>query len=296
MPSILSACLKGRIQSLKSITNNVDLLKMRKMQDDLGVIESVALKNKIEVTDVTKLDFDAKFISPKNADEKNKDKVILYLHGGGYICGGIKYAEGFGSCFAVKTGIKVLCAAYRLAPENKFPSAVDDVYNAYLYLLDMGYSGEQIYLVGESAGGGLCYSLCLKLKDAGITMPGKIVAISPWSDLTLSGNSSKQKSAEDPSLSVDFLRNNAKAYAGENVSDKFASPLFGSLDQMPPSLIFVGTSEILFDDSVRLAEKLSKSGSKCSLVAEEGMWHAYVLFKTPESSYAMDKIKAFLEI
>ena len=296
MPSFISVCLREQIRLFKRLTPKVSLQNVRTAQDKVGHLGAKVLSGKVSAEKIEGLGFDAEFIAPvKDFDESDK-RIILYLHGGGYTCGSISYAEGFGSVLAAKVGIKTLCAAYRLAPENPFPAAVEDAFEAYKYLLENGYESKNIYVVGESAGGGLCFSLCLMLKEKEMELPAKIVAISPWSDLTFSGGSHKYNEKKDPTLSGELLRYYAAAYAPDEAENVLASPIFGDLSNMPPSLIFVGSREILLDDSKVLAEKLTASGSKCSLVVEEGLWHVYPLFAIPEAAEAIDKIKAFLEL
>ena len=160
---------------------------------------------------------------------------ILYLHGGGYTCGGLDYALGFGSTLADESGAKVFCAAYRLAPEAPFPAAVEDALESYRYLLDKGYAPKKICLCGESAGGGLCFSLCLRLKELGLPLPGSVIAISPWTDLTLSGESFRTNLERDVSLSQEQLAFYTRCYTQEPQTP-LASPLFGDLTGLPPSL------------------------------------------------------------
>ena len=107
--------------------------------------------------------------------------VILYLHGGGYTCGSLEYAKGFAATLADECGVRVFCAAYRLAPEHRYPAALDDALEAYRYLLKKGYPARQILLCGESAGGGLIYALCLRLRAEKLPLPCGLIAISPWS-------------------------------------------------------------------------------------------------------------------
>ncbi len=295
MPSFISVCLREQIRLFKRLTTKISLQNVRTAQDKVGQLGAKVLSGKVSAEDIEGLGFEAKIIAPLK-EEVDAKRVILYLHGGGYTCGSISYAEGFGSVLAAKTGIKTLCAAYRLAPENPFPAAVEDAFKAYEYLLGSGYESKNIYVVGESAGGGLCFSLCVLLKEKEMELPGKIVALSPWTDLTFSGESHKYNEKKDPTLSVELLRYYAAAYAPDDAENVLVSPIFAELSNMPPSLIFVGSREILLDDSKAIAERLTASGSRCSLVVEEGLWHVYPLFAIPEAAEAIDKIKAFLEL
>lgn len=235
-------------------------------------------------------DFEAQWIIP---GDNASGGVILYLHGGGYTCGGIEYAKGFGSKLACSFGLKVLCCAYRLAPENRFPAAVDDALSAYKYLLSNGFSPDRIVLAGESAGGGLCYSLCIRLKSEGIEMPAGIVAISPWTDLTQSSDSYEQNKDNDPSMTKERLDFFAECYADDK-TDPLVSPLFFEGVKFPPSLIFAGQDEIMLDDARKMHSKLQKCGSRSKLIIAPNMWHAYLLYGLKEHEGHYNEIGRFI--
>ena len=151
------------------------------------------------------------------------------MHGGAYVAGNIQYAKGFAGVLAAETKKPVLSIAYRLAPENPFPAAVEDAFAAYYHLLNRGYSSRDISLVGESAGGGLIYCLCLLLKQKKMPLPSALVGISPWVDLTFSGESYEYNKKNDPNLSEDVLREHAAVYAPGKKRDPLVSPIFGDL-------------------------------------------------------------------
>ncbi len=294
MPSLLSVLMRAQIRLVKPILNRFTIQTERAFQDNLGDMEAKSLASKVSYEPVDFENFEACFVSPKGMPQ-DKDRVILYLHGGAYVAGNIAYARGFASLLAVDTGLFVLAAAYRLAPENPFPAAVEDALRAYQYLIESGYSAKNISLVGESAGGGLIFALCLKLKQEGLPLPRALVGISPWSDLTFGGESYKKNKKKDPTLSEQALRGYAKAYAAGQEKNPLVSPVFGDFDGMPRSLIIAGSCELLTDDAKMLAQRLKQAGTECELIIEEGMWHVYVLFKIPEATKALKKIAAFLE-
>jgi len=229
--------------------------------------------------------------------------VMLYLHGGGYTCGSIEYARGFASVLSAECGMRVLTVEYGLAPENPYPAAVNDALMAYDKLTSSGVEPSKIVLVGESAGGGLCYALLLKLRERGSVMPAGVIAISPWVDLTLSGDSYLHNREADPSLSRERLEFFADCYVGaeyatssmgqkgdveldektqkelaEKKSDPMVSPLFADMTGFPPSLIFVGEDEILLSDAISMKERLESFGASSELVTRREMWHAYILY------------------
>lgn len=204
--------------------------------------------------------------------------TVLYLHGGGYCTGGTEYAAWFGKLIAAVTGARTYCPAYRLAPEHPFPAAPEDALAAYRRLLEK-YPGEKIVLAGESAGGGLCYALCLRLKEEGLPMPDGIAVLSPWTDLTLSGASYAYNREKDPSLTREKLQLFADCYTADaDPRDPLCSPQFGELGGLPDSLILAGGDEILLDDARSLAEALEAAGCRARLTVAQDMWHAYLFY------------------
>ncbi len=269
--------VRKQMERLKPLMENSSLEASRKGQDIVGAILARTMRKNTDIHEIRLSNSDAAWVHPH--DELKKG-VILYLHGGGYTCGDLEYAMGFGSVLSAECGIKVLCLAYRLAPENPYPAAVEDAFEAYRLLLSSGYLPGQIVLAGESAGGGLCFALCLKLREQRLPMPACIIAISPWADLTNSGESFATNRDVDPSLTKEQLDFYAKCYAGEDqeLTEPLLSPIFGDLSRFPPTLIFAGGDEILLDDSKRIHKKLLDSGCRSELIIADGMWHAYVLY------------------
>ena len=233
--------------------------------------------------------FSAALIEPK---QLRCGGVILYLHGGGYCCGELEYAKGFGAVLAHETGAKVFCPAYRLAPEHRFPAALEDALEAYRLLLDT-YAPEKIALTGESAGGGLSYALCVAAKERGLPLPGGIAVISPWTDLTLSGASMETLQESDPALTPQRLQLFSKSYTDTPIHP-FASPLYADLSALPESRIFVGSDEILLDDALRLHEALLRHGAKSHITVAPGMWHGYLLYGLEEAKEDMTEYCKFL--
>ena len=287
----LSAKLvRSQLNFFKPFVASCSLEVTRKGQDKLGELMEVIHRHNVIVKDHPFEGFEGAWIIPK---EERRSGVVLYLHGGGYTCGDLEYAKGFGSTLAAECGVRVFCAAYRLAPESPYPAAVDDAEESYRYLLSKGYTPQQITLCGESAGGGLIYALCLRLKEKSLPLPNGIIAISPWVDLTLSGESYETNRENDPSLTEELLRFYAECYAGDETNPE-VSPLFGDLEGLPPSLIFVGGDEILLDDSRRMHEKLLQAGCKSRLVIAPERWHAYVLYMLNENMDDFATMNQFL--
>jgi len=195
---------------------------------------------------------------------------------------------------AAKCGIRVLSPAYRLAPEHPFPAAVEDALECYRYLLSKGYAPGHIALCGESAGGGLCYSLCLKLKQLDLPQPGCIIAISPWTDMGCRGESYRTNAGLDPSLSLEQLQHYAKYY-GADPDDPVASPLWGDLTGLAPSAIFAAEEEILFDDGADMHRRLQQAGCISRLYVKKDRWHAYLLYGLEEDRDDMQRLNRILD-
>ncbi len=308
----LTKFLRSQLMLMKPFLSNCSLATARKGQDRLGKLMAATHKNAVITEDFDLGAFSCSMITPK--DEVSTG-VILYLHGGGFTAGNLAYAKGFGTILSAKCGVRVLCAAYRIAPENIYPAALQDAMDAYGYLLSNGYAPSQILLCGESAGGGLCYSLCLRLKEKGWTMPAGILAISPWTDLSAKGDSYQANRDRDPSMTAERLKYFADCYlygaTEENKSfypitnpdpedderkkqDPLVSPLFGELSKMPPTLIFVGGDEIMLSDSTDLHEKLLQAGCQSELQVTEGMWHGYILYSLKEHERDFVRIRRFI--
>ena len=234
-------------------------------------------------------------------ENPNTDYVILQLHGGGYM-GAVRnaYYVFAGLYNEVSHGCNVLTPDYRVAPENPYPAALEDAVASYQWLMDKGYFGEQIILGGDSAGGGLAMALCMYLKDHHMPMPCGIVAMSPWTDLTASGESYETNYEKDP------LFGNTKEsliyvndYAGDHDKmDAYISPLFGNFKEFPPMLIQVGSIEMLLSDSVSVAAKARQQGVKVRLSVYEGMFHVFQMayLNIPESKRAWAEVGKFIEI
>ena len=269
------------------------LEQLRSAQDATGSFMRRLAGRSLEIEYKSFGSFESAWIHP---GARKSDTVILYLHGGGYTCGNIDFAIGFGSTLAKTLGLRVFAPAYRLAPEAPYPAAVDDVYRAYNYLLECGISPKSIILCGESAGGGLSYALCLRLAANGIKLPAGIIAISPWVDLTLSGGSIKSKADVDIALTYDRLKFFADSYVGaSDPRNPEISPLFADVSCMPPSLIFVGSDELLFDDAQVLERKLIHAGRECKLIVGEGMWHAYTIYSLNEHKTDFIEMETFID-
>lgn len=226
-----------------------------------------------------------------------QDRAVLYLHGGGYVIGGISTHRGLTAGISRASGARVLSVDYRLAPEHPHPAAVDDAVAAYQYLLAQGLEPGAIAVAGDSAGGGLTVATLLALREAGVALPAAGVCISPWLDLTQSGESMDTKADEDPMVGRETLQRMADAYAGgQDPRSPRISPLFADLTGLPPLLVQVGTAETLLDDSRRLADRAKAAGVDLTLEEWDEMihvWHAFAAL-VPEGQQAIERIGGWL--
>ena len=282
--------IRNQLALFRPLLDAASLDASRKGQNLIGGLMEARFRKQVITKEHTFDNFTAAWMIPK---DERRQGVMMYVHGGGYIAGDLEYAKGFGSTLAVRCGMRIFCPAYRLAPENPFPAPVDDILVSYQYLLTKGYSPSQIVLCGESAGGGLIYALCLKLKELGIPLPGALIGISPWTDLTASGESYEKNKDIDPSMTAPRLKFFADCYC-KNYSDPLVSPLFGDLQGLPPSLLFVGGDEIMLSDTTALHEKLLSQGCKSKLHIAPGRWHGYLLYDLAENKEDFDTIQHFL--
>ena len=297
------ASVKGRViaELLSHLTNDLAIGRKIKSGELRKRLKEPAWKvpDCFNMTHIDMGQFTMKLLSSK--ENPRGDKVILQLHAGGYT-GAVRnaYYVFAGLYNEVSHGCSVLTPDYRVAPENPYPAALEDAVASYQWLMDKGYFGEQIILGGDSAGGGLAMALCMYLKDHHMPMPCGIVAMSPWTDLTASGESYETNYEKDP------LFGNTKEsliyvndYAGDHDKmDAYISPLFGNFKEFPPMLIQVGSIEMLLSDSVSVAAKARQQGVKVRLSVYEGMFHVFQMayLNIPESKRAWAEVGKFIEI
>jgi acetyl esterase/lipase len=198
---------------------------------------------------------------------------------------------------AIEASIRILGLNYRLAPVHQFPAAVEDAAAAYRWLLKTGIEPARIAIAGDSAGAGLALAATITIREDGLPLPGAIVCLSPWVDLAVTGASMESKASEDPIVSREMLLGWAKLYlGGRDPRTPLASPLYADLQRIPPVLIQVGSTEVLLDDSIRLAERASVAGVETILEVWPAMihvWHSFAAI-LPEGRQAIEGIGKFV--
>jgi monoterpene epsilon-lactone hydrolase len=238
----------------------------------------------------------SEWIFPDNCD---KTKVLLYFHGGGYFVGSYNTHRGLVSKLAQLAGISALSINYRLAPEHAYPAAIEDCAKVYEWLLGKNFLANQICFGGDSAGGGCVIGTLAYLRDKNIALPKCAIALSPWLDHTFSGHSFPVKDEVDPMLLADGFPTVRDYYMqGMDPKSPYASPIFHSLEKLPPVYVQVGEHELLESDSTRFAEKAKADGVNVRLEVYPKMFHVFNAFWSilPKAREANKKLGEFMRL
>lgn len=224
------------------------------------------------------------------------DRVVYYLHGGGYSAGSCNTHRALVTLISAASGARVLMIEYRLAPENPFPAAVEDALKGYHWLLNQGIKPGHVVVSGDSAGGGLALATLLSLRDAGEPLPAGAAVISPWTDLEGTGESVTTRAKVDPVIiPASLVRSGAIYLNGADPHNPLAAPLYGDYKGLPPLLIQVGDHEVLLDDSTRVAEKARAAGVEVQLEVWPQMWHVWHMAPAlPAAQQAIEQMGQFI--
>ena len=268
-----------------------DLERQRKGQELLGRLVAPMAGMSWEPFSLDGMN--AAWVRPHRGHDRRR--CILYCHGGGYTSGTLGYSRILASKLAHVTGYEVLCFEYRLAPEHPYPAATQDALRAWDHLMYQGYGARDVVVAGDSAGGNLALVLCHLLKQSARRLPGALILLSPWTDMTAGGKSYQEQADMDPILTMNYITAVREAYArGADCSSPLLSPLLGDLSGFPPTLIQVGSNEILLSDSVRLRDRMIQAAVPCRLEVWSDMWHVFQMFPTKRAVEAMESIGRFL--
>lgn len=241
--------------------------------------------------------FEMELLEP---DEPSRNLMVLQLHGGGYIGPMKNIYRTFAVLYSkAAAGASVLTIDYRVAPENPYPAALEDAIDAYKWILDNGYSSEQVVIAGDSAGGGLALALCLYLRDNKMELPKGIITMSAWTDLTCEGESYTTNYEKDPLFgnTRDSMLFDSDYIGDNDVTNPYISPVFGEYNDFPPTLMQVGSDEMLLNDTTDVAKKIRECGGKIRISIYEGMFHVFQMSKLliPESRNAWQEIEHFFK-
>jgi acetyl esterase/lipase len=296
MVSSQAESLKATLWQLCSSDEGAQLPSVEEMRSLNDLMESLASEPPaVHFEDIDLEGIPAMWVTP---EVELNDRVLIYLHGGGYVFGSMKSHRKLVGHMAKSIGCRALNLDYRLAPEHPFPAAVEDATKAYIWLLRKGTKPQHIALAGDSAGGGLCLACITNLLSKGYPLPSAIVMMSPWTDLALTGDSINSCDSVDPICQQPFLKQCADLYlAGQDVNSPLASPLYADFKRFPPMYIQVGECETLRDDSIRLVDKAKAAGIEVRLNIFPEMIHLFQLAvgNMPEADDAVERISKWLQ-
>ncbi|WP_418519385.1 alpha/beta hydrolase [Pseudoruminococcus massiliensis] len=284
--------IKNFLKTAQPIVNRIPLMNQRSYQTTFFTLKP--LPSDVIYDEIEDFSYKAEWVIPP---EEDPEKVIFYTHGGGYGMGDLISSRALVAPIAKKTGIRVFSFEYRLAPEHPFPAAFDDAKKAYEYVLGQGYFPGNIIAFGESAGGGLAVSNILRLIAEGKEAPQCLVTISPWSDLTATGQTYFLNEDKDPLLRGKYLKRLADSYVGDDSPlNPYISPAFASYDdRFPPTLIQAGSDEVLLDDSKLLYNAMKDGGVDVDIEIYPKMWHVFHIWQIEESDKAITAIDEFIK-
>lgn len=263
-----------------ALSNRLTRIGVSRVQLDCGVVREVVNADGVACDWIIPPDF-------------KPDRVLLYIHGGGFVYGQTPLHLQMGAYLAEKMGFRLLMVDYRTAPDDPFPAALNDCVTAYLWLQKQGFSAQNIMIAGDSAGGNLTLSTMLKLREEGQPLPAAAVCLSPVTDLT--PEAQRREGFRDPMLPPKAMEYYNEAYlAGHDPHNPFISPLLGDLTGLPPVLLFVGDEEILREDAIAFAAAAEAAGVDVRLEIYPRMWHVWQLFLSlPQASQSLDEITEF---
>ena len=243
------------------------------------LMESTPEPTRVQIRSVDAGGVDAQLIWPARLHHPLGRRAILYVHGGGFYSGSLRTHRAIAGALAKAASADVLLIDYRLAPDNPYPTQIDDTLTAYRWLLDSGYGNDNIVLVGESVGGNLAIEATLRQMRVRGPLPAAVVAMSPLTDLAATGASLMANASTDPLIDAAQLDLIRKAYLGtRSPADPMVSPLYGDMTGFPPLLMQVGSGEALLDDTLRLADTARKAGVDVETEIWPGMIHQWQLF------------------
>jgi len=313
---ILNFMLKKYVKEVQPPVEERSFIEARKMMNQEGYTDQNATlgskllqkfifnktKSYINVNEIYLDKIRTLHFTHENFDSK---KCILYFHGGGYVAGSPETHHNMLILLAHMSATQIFAIDYSLSPESVFPQAINDAVNSYKALLEKGFKSNDIFFGGDSAGGNLTLVSTLKLQELNQNLPSKLFLLSPWTDLTGEGRSIKENSKSDPYLSYDNWLNTSLSmqktvkewYApNQNYKNPLISPAFAEYHKFPKTLIQVSDIEILYSDSLDVAERLKAGGNDVKLTVYKDLPHVWQIFQfLPEAKQALSEISEFLQ-
>jgi epsilon-lactone hydrolase len=289
MPSFETYVLRLILRTLRFVrgSKTPSLEEARKRFKRVGNLTKI--HPQVNITRIGANGVPCEILRPQKPQE---NKLIFFLHGGGYTVGSLDTYRGWLSQLAHISQTTIVAVAYQQAPKHPFPTAPSNALSAYEWVLNH-YPDTEIYMLGDSAGGGLCLSILLQMREENIKMPQKCILIAPWVDLEMKRNSIKRLAKRDLIMREKDLKMLVPLYTGkENPQNPFISPINAELHQLPPIYIQQGTEDLFLDEVKDLYQKLKNSGNEASLEIWEGMPHVWHIMydKLPEARKATQKI------
>jgi acetyl esterase/lipase len=297
MPSLQSRILRFFLRGLNFVDWRAEnIVRARRWED--AAVRIFPVPCGVSVEGCVLGNVPGEWLIPPGAPE---DRALFYIHGGGFVMGSLATHRVLVARLAHAAGARAFSVDYRLAPEHRFPAALEDCRAAYRGLLQTGFPPRRIVVAGDSAGGNLALTLLLMLRDAGDPLPAAVVCLSPVTDLAFTGESFRTKAKIDPLLTraafASLSDSMISGYVGsEDPRNPLISPLYADLHRLPPVLLHVGEDEILLDDSVQLAQRVREAGGRAEVAVWEGMWHVFQVFAplVPESNRSIAQIGDFI--
>ena len=291
MPSKRSYLWRALLKAGVTKDKSINVLREKIVKDT----RSLKPPKDVKITPTKIAGIPGEWLTPQSLLTRNK--IMIYLHGGGYVVGSPGTHRSLVARLAKSCSIRAFSLDYRLAPEYAFPAALEDSLAVYQQILDHGIAPENILLAGDSAGGGLALATLISLRDNNKPLPAISVCISPWTDLALTGESIETCADIDPYISFESLQLNAHYLGNHDPKLPLISPLYADFTGLPPMLIHVGTDEVLLSDSTRLAEQAKDAGVDVTLKIWADMWHDFHMWSPylPEANQALEEIAGFVK-
>jgi acetyl esterase/lipase len=290
---LLTWALRRWIKPSSLIDEDVIALRARSARTPFGAKLAPGWRIRLEQDVPLK----GEWIEPVAPDHRARAGCILYLHGGGYFAMSARTHRAVTTRLAAWSETRLFALDYRLAPEHPFPAALEDALAAWRALIAAGTPPSRIVVAGDSAGGGLAVALMVALRDAEDGLPAAAVLFSPWTDLAATGNSIVDNNEADPLFFGQWVAWAARHYLAETgATNPLASPVYADLTGLPPLLIQVGDSEVLLDDSRRVADNAKRCGVVVTVQVWPGVPHAWQIFASilPEARAALRDAGAFI--